>query len=406
MYVLQRLLIPCSSVVVFIALSCLITGCQDDERPRAAVPVPRELESRWDLFPHRFSLLELTFEPAEEGGTVHGLTAGGGWGVMDTPWVRYGWSIWRSRALAWETAQVEIEISPDSEDAGEPHAVTREVTIPAGRLAGAGAVVALVRGFSLSTDEYENPPPFESDPDLPYDPIEGYTSLGMGISLGEPTLRGDELVVDVRVRNSLGLSDRADMNAAIPEATSWVRVDLLLVGAFGQGATATSGEVQYDISAADYGQNTVHDHASEEEQQVTIEGVRGPSSALFGLKAFDFWLNMDGRHDPDCEVVQDEINSWEEEVSGPGRYVRVMSARLHGESYDSATGRGAAMADLMFSNSSTFKEVGNLCLRARAEVAMLQFDDPDAWLERPEPLDERLEPGDSESWDVRWNGER
>lgn len=372
------------------------------------VPIPSEIESRWDLVPHRLSLLGVTFEahPEGTGGTVTGQAAGGAFGALDTPWVRYGLSVWRSRRLASEEASVEIEIPPGAEDDGEPFAASTELTLPAGTLAGAGAVAALIRGFRLSTDQYDEPPPFESDPDLPYAASEGYTSQGLGLWLGPPELDGDEVRLVVRARNSLGPADRADMNAAIPRATTWVRVDLLLVGAFGE-AVATRGETEYDISDPDFGlHEDGHEHAPEEEQRVAIEGVPGPAEALFGLSGLDFWLNVEGRHDPACVVVQDEVNYWGEEVSGPGRYVQVISARLHRWSYVSGSGAGEVLADLMFSNSSTLAatgmdtEVGNLCLRARAEVTMLQFDDPEAELSRPDPVDLRLPIGEPASREV------
>jgi hypothetical protein len=399
----MRRLLPGFRLLLFVTLP-LLQACQDDEAQPAAVPIARELGSRWELLPHRLSLMEVSFEPDEgqDRGRLHGACTGGGFGAIDVPWMSYGLSVWRSRRMAFEAASVELEIPPGSEDRGDPYAVGREVTLPAGELAGATAVVALIRGFRLSTDEYDEPPPFESDPDLPYDAGEGFTSQGLGISLSPPTLSGDQVTLTVRARNSLGLSDRADMNAAIPRATTWIRVDLLLVGAWGEGASLASGETQYDISAAEYGQNTVHEHAPEAAQRVVIEGQPGPSQAIFGLSGFDFWLNLEGRHDPSCLVVQDEINSWGEPVSGPGRYVTSISARLHDERYDPASGRGEALADLMLSNSSTYKEVGNLCLRARAEVSMLQLDDPEAELEQPDPIELRLTPGQPRSREVTY----
>jgi len=189
------------------------------------------------------------------------------------------------------------------------------------------------------------------------------------------------------------------MNNAIPQATTWLRVDVLLVGGFGPDAAASAGETSYFISSPDYGAATVHEHAPQAEQQVTIAGTAGPNRALFGFRAIDYWLNQDGRHDPSCVVIQNEVNEWDEPISGPGRYVRELSARLWDSTYNPTTGEGQINADLMLSNSSTALEIGNICLGVRAEVVMLQIDDNDATAYVHEPTELRMmadEPGSTE----------
>ena len=350
-------------------------ACGSDPAP---VVVPTGLAVHWEILPHRLSIGELT---ASAGGgklVVGARWDGGSFGAVDTPWVTYEAAVWRSDQVAMEEASVTVEIPPGSEVAGVPFSASAAVTVDAGTLQGASAVVALIRGYRISTDDYSVPPDFLSDPDLPYDPVEGYTTQGLGITLGDAVLAADMVTVPVTVRNTLGLSDRGDMNAAIPQATTWVRVDITLIGSFAADATALSAATSYFISAADYGNETVHEPAPVAAQRIELSGTPGLGAALFGLRSVEYWLNVDGHRDPSCLVVQDEINSWGEEISGPGRYVRDLSARLHETSYDPASGVGVVHADLMLSNSSLAKEVGNLCLGASAEVSMLQFEDDGA----------------------------
>lgn len=60
-------------------------------------------------------------------------------------------------------------------------------------------------------------------------------------------------------------------------------------------------------------------------------------------------------------------------VAGPGRYLTELSVRLWDQAYDASSGSADAKVDMMLSNSSTFVEVGNLCLGLRGEVGLLQF---------------------------------
>ncbi len=350
-------------------------ACGSDPAP---VVVPTALAVHWEILPHRLSVGEITAATSGDTLVVGAQWDGGAFGAVDTPWVTYEVALWRSEQVAMEEVSVTVEIAPGSELAGVPFMASEEVTVDAGSLRGATAVVALIRGYRISTDDYGEPPDFASDPDLPYDPAEGYTTQGLGIALGDAVLAADMVTVPVTVRNTLGISDRGDMNAAIPQATTWIRVDITLIGSFATGATALSAATSYFISSADYGNETVHEPAPPSQQRVEFAGTPGLGAALFGLRAIEYWLNVDGHHDPSCVVVEDAINSWGEEISGPGRYVRDLSARLHDTDYDASTGVGVAHAELMLSNSSLAKEVGNLCLGVTAEVTMLQIDDDGA----------------------------
>lgn len=344
--------------------------------PPGVVPLMTGFRVFWDGLPHRISFLELTFEktPESDTGDLTGRNDGGPFGAIDTTLFEYDLEVWESSSLIGLSGAVELEIPPEAAD----FTVTEAISIPALDLTDASTLVAFLRGFRISTDQYDTPPDFESDPTLPYDPADGYTTQGIGFSLSRPTIDGENIVFDVEIRNSLGVADRQDMNAAIPEATTWVRVDYLVVGAFGSNTGVTFGQTNYTISEATYGQNTVHEHANLEKQQIELVGSSASSAALFGITAVDYWLNMEGHHDPECEVITDELNYLGEPVSGPGRYLRELSARLSETEYDAATGTGQTHLDMFLSNSSLVTEIGNLCLGLAGEVAMLQFDATDS----------------------------
>ena len=239
-------------------------------------------------------------------------------------------------------------------------------TVTDERLASADTLVAFIRGYRIDTDLYEVAPDFAER--IPYDPALGYTSQGLGIQLGAPAVEGDDIRFAVQARNSLGLSDRADMNEAMSEATTWVRVDYLLVGAFGRSHGARAA-AEYTLSYATFGQNTVHEHADPSAQEATVTGEPGLPNGLLGLTGFDFWLNVPGRIDPSCV----EVHAMDGIASGPGRYVTELSVRLWDPQYEPGSGRATAKVDMMLSNSSNFTEVGNVCLGLRGEVGLLQF---------------------------------
>ncbi|MBI2895506.1 MAG: hypothetical protein HYY06_18260 [Deltaproteobacteria bacterium] len=359
-------------------LLAAVSACSEDDPPaeEVEVVVAQELTSRWAILSHRISALELTYDPRTS--AVAAQNDGGGFGAVDTPEAVYGWTAIRSRELVAAFGSVTIAIPPGSEADGEPFSAVGQVELEREPLREATALVAYLRGYRIDADAYESPPDFETDPDLPYDPVEGYTSQGIGIALGAPAVSDETVGVEVRVRNSLGTSDRADMNAAIPRATTWVRVDVVVVGATGPGGAASRGAVDYFLGVPGWGRGTVQPRAAEELQGFEVSGEPGPAAALLGLTAFDVWVNVDGHHDPDCVVDQDDINSWDEPVSGPGRYLREIGLRIHDSTYDAEAGAARGKLDLYVSTASEYDEIGNLCAGLRGEVGMLQLDDPDA----------------------------
>jgi hypothetical protein len=397
----------CDWVLAVLVAGVVWVGCGEGEHGRREpVVVATELKLRWDILPHRISLfdLKLTEMPGSRM-ALYAVCDGGEFGLIDVPRVRYAMTTATSSHLVAKQGSASIEIPPGSEVEGEPFSSEATVTLEAGELERAGAMAVFLRGFRISTDEYSEPPGFETDPDIAYDPARGYTSLGVGIRLDRPVVEEGQVEVGVRVRNSLGLSDREDMNDAIPLATTWMRVDFVVVGVVGVDGATSRGLVGYDLGFAEYGTRTDHPHAPPELQEVEVVGEPGLRNGLLGIAGFDIWANQEGRHDSTCQVVQDELNSEGEPVSGPGRYVRELSLRLWDRSYDSASGAGRAKADVYFSNSSEYKEVGNLCMRMEAEVTMLQLDDPAAEIRSHEPVEVELESGVEESVEMDLIGE-
>lgn len=394
-----------SSRVAALATLCLCGACAEpDPPPPVPVVVTHDLTTRWEVLSHRISRLELTFEADADGlgGTLVGENAGGPFGAIDTAVVREAFALYASPTLRALPLSVEVAIPAAGSTSPEAFIATGTARAPIGALADADTLVAWIRGYRVSTDEYATPPPFATDPVLPYAPSEGFTSQGLGIQLGPPEREGAEVVVQVRVRNSLGPSDRGDMNAAIPQATSWVRVDLLVVGAARPAATVTRAELAYTLSTPTYGMGTVQAHATDSAQALTIDGTPGVASGLVGWSGFDLWINAPEHIDPGCAVVQDAVNAWGEPISGPGRYVTELSTRLADARYDALTGRATMRADLFASTTSTGPEIGNLCLGARGEVTLLQVGD-DVSARAVSPAELRLRGGRPARSQVRFD---
>jgi hypothetical protein len=386
--------VPVTSLSSLLAVAMLSVACNDKPTGAAAPPpatprsfttvtVATELTSRWARLPHRWSRLEIASRVDAAALTLTGQNDGGPWGRIDSATNIQGFVEYSAPGLLAVATSTTLSIGPVGvARAGEPAAYTAtgKVRLPASVFEGATGLTAWISGFRLSTDEYAKPPPFSTAGEAPYAPGQGYTTQGLGIALGTPTIEDDSVVVPVTVRNSLGLSDRVDMNAAIPQATTWVRVDVQVVGFVGPGrASVTRGTATYTLNNPTYGRGTAHVRATGAQQRVVLTGqpTRTPDAgALFGLSAFDVWVNAPGYSDPACKVIHSASAGAMEGVAGPGRYVTELSARLHSTAFEAATGRGEASLDLFFSNRSAFREEGNLCLAMRGEVAMLQVPVP------------------------------
>ena len=380
-------------------LVSLLGACAEPAVPTAVITT--DLTTSWDLLDHRLSLLEMTFVPDDDGGggTIAAENEGGPFGPVDHVGVHEAFDVFRGDALRAVETSTTLVIEPSGATDPEQMVAAGEAAVDSDAFAGAEVVGAFIRGYRISTNDYDAPPAFATE--IPYDPGNGFTSRGLGVQLGTPVVAGSTVTVPVSARVSHGPSDRADMNAALPLATTWIRVDIVLVAARGVEARATRGEVAYTLSTATYGKNTVNPHADDAAQEVVIAGEPGLATGITGLTGFDIWVNVPGRIDPNCVVVQDEINSWGEAVSGPGRYVTSVSTRLWDSSYDDASGQARVRADIYFSDSSMLKEVGNVCMGARAEVGLLQLA-ASTRVEHYETGIEQLQWGEVNSEPVRW----
>lgn len=174
---------------------------------------------RWDMLSHRISYLEAVAEP--DGSASLGLV-GGDWstGETFTDAPEYRMRMSRVSSSAWAIYQGETEaiVGPDG-------------VLSASELVDDPAVLAfpnqvvLLRGFALDTDVAQT----EDYPE-DYDPAYGYTSRGFAFEVGEPTVSGEGLSFDVDGLVRWAVQDRDDMNAAIPYASTGVRVAWTVIG--------------------------------------------------------------------------------------------------------------------------------------------------------------------------------
>lgn len=386
-----------------VVLAVVLGGCSSkDDPPPEPVAVTHNLDSHWIVTPHRISAWEISFTPSgARTGTVWAENDGGPFGAIDTPVVVYELDYWKSPLLEARSTSVQLVLTPGSEVDGVPFSAAATASVSAAGISETDVLAAFIRGWRVDTDLYDTPPAFETD--IPYDPADGFTTQGFGIALGAPARVDNRIEIPVRARNSLGDADRGDMNEAVPLATTWVTVDLVLL-VCREACAFDTGTVGYFLSTADYGVDTQHPHADPADQQITIAStpVASTARALFGITAFDIWVNQDDHKDPACVVVQDPENFEGEMISGPSRYMTSLSARVWDIQHDAATGTGDAKLDMHFSNRSDYKEIGNLCVGTEGTVGMLQFDDTDAIHVDVDPVTVEFEAGEPSSQTVSW----
>ena len=182
--------------------------------------------------------------------------------------------------------------------------------------------------------------------------------------------------IDVFARNRLAISDREDMNAAIAQATTWMRIDLLALGT-PSDVSVSRTNANYTLSYPDFGSQTEHPHANENQQTITFESQANTSVLGFGIQSFDLSINVDGLFHADCEVLSEEVNFWNEEISGPGRYLKEFTTSLSGVTPQNDESVQAQF-DLHISNSSAMNEVGNICAGLQGRAILLRAPDASA----------------------------
>ena len=141
------------------------------------------------------------------------------------------------------------------------------------------AFAVVLRGFEIETD-------IEQDIDYPdYDPALGYTSRGFGMSVGNTDRDGDTVAFDVTAQVRWGPRDRDDMNEAMLQANTGVRVAWTVIGYSGDLSTA---------SATD-GIDLLHDPPYSEQSGLSMPVDLPTAPGLIGIAGFDLQVrDQDG----------------------------------------------------------------------------------------------------------------
>jgi len=197
-------------LVAVLGAACSSKGAQDS----GTDSVPADVvwagwNHTWTTLSHRVSFIRAILEPDE--GMALGIR-GGDWSTGES-WsdeANYRMQLQRVRGGGLQFVHGETSLTVGPEGLAS---ATAEAEI-------SGAQVAVVlRGFEIETDV-----PQGADYPSDYDPALGYTSRGFGFSVGAPTVEGDLATFEVSAHVAWGPRDRADMNAAMLEAETGVRV--------------------------------------------------------------------------------------------------------------------------------------------------------------------------------------
>ena len=352
-----------------IAFSLSLLHCEQAEE--TDVVFPTFLSMSWENLPHRLSQLELTANFQDSPASLTTQNDGGDFGSFDYPVAEYRFATNTHVAMSQAHGSVDLLISPSEDHASsDAFLTTTTVEIPTSELNSATNAAAMIRGFRIDTDRYDSPPEFSEREELPYEPALGYTTSGFGISISQPKLVGSHWEFTIQARNRLGIGDRPDMNLAMQEALSWIRVDYTIIGA-PNSVHIDYATTSYTQSHQEFGANTEHPAPSAEEQQIQFAPRPDTNILGYGLTGFDITVNVPGAYDSEsCTPEHEELNAWGESVGGPGRYIRSFTAGIHSISHDSGKGDTSAQINLHFSNSSALREIGNLCLGLRGSAAL------------------------------------
>ena len=359
--------------LVYFIISATLLSC--NTTPENTIILPSYFRLHWEDLPHRISQLELSADFEGPQTVLTTQNDGGDFGEFDSPSATYRYTTNVHGATEQLNGNVTLLVAP-AENHSSPDAFFAETTVrvSAAELGSPNNVAALIRGFRIDTDLYESPPAFATKEELPYSPNLGFTTSGLGIWLTQPRLVGDQWEFVVQVRNRLGLGDRPDMNEAILEAFSWVRVDYSLIGT-PKAITIERAEKAYKRSFQEFGANTVHPEPTQEEQLVEFSPLPGTHVVGYGLSGFDITVNVPGKYESaNCTPEHEELNAWGQPIGGPGRYVRTLTAGVHSVEHSTDTGKTNAQLKVHFSNSSILREIGNLCLGVKGVATLLRSE--------------------------------
>ena len=352
---------------------CALVGC--NESP-VETQLPTGMNLGWKSLPHRIAATELTAHIDQENPTVVAQNNGGDFGAVDTATASYQTIAIAHPGLVVEEVSTYFVIDPATDPlARDAYLQTQTIVLPES-LSSSPNVAVFVRGFRIDTNLYESTPSFQTDESLPYDPALGYTTGGFGMGSSDPMKTDEGWSIDVFARNRLAISDREDMNAAIAQATTWMRIDLLALGTPADVSVSRTN-ANYTLSYPDFGSQTEHPHANENQQTITFESQANTSVLGFGIQSFDLSINVDGLFHADCEVLSEEVNFWNEEISGPGRYLKEFTTSLSGVTPQNDESVQAQF-DLHISNSSAMNEVGNICAGLQGRAILLRAPDASA----------------------------
>ncbi len=360
-----------------IALTCAglllaAAGCSDeDEAAPTYALLASGLEQQWKLLPHRLSRSEARLTPPTGGAgwVASAQNDGGPFGTIDESAATLDYALLHGTGLRVTHGSVKVQI-PAGKSQQQQQVTLTEADPPDGAL----VAVPLLRGFKYSSNDYATAPSWAASR---YDPAKGFTSAGFGMALGKASRAGGKTSFSVTVTSRLAPCDRYDasikddMNGVIPQASSWITVDYSVI--YLPAGQATAGSASYFLNYSEFAKDGKHVTApAESARTVKLQGTPGPAVALAALQGFDLLSNDAKNKDPACAVKAAG------KVKGAGRYIRTIRARAKLASYDAATGAGAVALDLMFTNDAPdgFKamEAGSMCVRARGDAVLLQFD--------------------------------
>ena len=215
-----------------------------------------------------------------------------------------------------------------------------------------------VHAVTLAGIEWDTDIPQSDDFPSDYDPADGWTPQGFGA--GVELLGVDDTGLSVRLWSHFkgGPLDREDMNEALPFARVGAKLHFVVVelipavqGVLTKGALAASAYYEIDPP------NTPHPVIPEEQRELSIVGEADRSFAVPLLLSWDFELNA----------------SLDEE----GRYLREFRAGIERFEYEATSATGSFVVDAFASLSSLIEE-GDLEVDFRADLGLLQWDEPDA----------------------------
>jgi hypothetical protein len=313
-----------------------LAGCSQSP---VETQIPTGMNLGWKSLPHRIAATELTTKLSSETPTITVQNDGGDFGAMDTATANYQTIAIAHPGLVIEEVSATFVIEPSTDPAAiDAYLQSQSLTLPAS-LNGSDNLAVFVRGFRIDTNLYETEPDFQTAEDLPYDPALGYTTGGFGMGSSDPVRTDSGWTIDVFARNRLAISDREDMNAAIEQATTWVRVDYLVMG-LPEDVTLSRAETNYALSYPDFGSQTDHPHADAEKQTIVFDAQSNTDVLGFG-------------------------------INGPGRYLREFTTAISDVAPQN-DGSVKALFDLHISNSSAMNEVGNICAGLSGKALLLR----------------------------------